>query len=158
MNPKSCKCSETWDSAMTYLSWLCVLGEIWWTFLSVLKSNTNCDNHVIISGDIFSPSWHRRGQTPPMNAACGSRLSVVDYSNATHYELCYMNTQSVLITLTQATLVHISRQSDSVVLNWWLVAQQGRRPWVRWHGTALHRRQARIFLVVKAQWGDGWLR
>ena len=36
-----------------------------------------------------------------------------------------MNTQSVLITLAQAAVVHISRQSGSVVLNRWLAAQQG---------------------------------
>lgn len=40
----------------------------------------------------------------------------------------YMNTQSALITLAQATLVDISRQSGSAMLNWWLMAQQGRCP------------------------------
>lgn len=46
-----------------------------------------------------------------MNSACSLRLLVLDYSNTAHCELCYMNTQSVLITLTQATLVHI-RQTE----------------------------------------------
>lgn len=114
-------------------------------------------NHLIIFAETF-PSWHHRRWMLPMHSARSLRLLVLDYSNTAHYELCYMNTQSVLITLTQATLVHISRQSDSVVLNWWLVAQQGRRPWVRWHGTAFHHHHHRIFLVVKAQWADGWLR
>lgn len=59
-----------------------------------------------------------------------------------------------LITRTRATLAHISGQTGSVVLNWWLVAQQGRRPWVRWRGTALcHHHQGWIFLVVKATMG-----
>lgn len=61
----------------------------------------------------------------PMNSACSLFLLVLDYSNTqrtTVNELCYMNTPSVLITLARATLVHISRQSGSVVLNWWLVA------------------------------------
>ena len=66
-----------------------------------------------------------------------------------------------LITRTRATLAHISGQTGSVVLNWWLVAQQGRRPWVRWRGTALchhhhhhhHYHQGWIFLVVKATMG-----
>ncbi len=130
---------------------------LWWdfdaAFISIMISNTNCGNHLIISGDIFfllstvedeCYSWI-------LLAACTSWLTVTP-----HMMNCgCMNTQSVLITPTlPAALVNISRQTE------WqcCVELVGDVPERGDTGRLLTATRSRIFLVVKAQWADGWLR